>query len=784
MGNSDSQVAFIGCVQRLLEEDVPYNDEAFWKELLTAPVSVEDVFGMISPEHVRRLRAEKPYNLEALLLRIAEAMAVVCAEGAVLPLPAMLVTQALTTTRLLTRLAPLLLEDSGNVVVDEILWAPGGLRAAASAAAAAVAEEVHYYAAADRSTITPVVPAAKLAAQTEDLAEGRAAEMPVVEDKIEADVLAVDAQLPGAADASAPAEVPRHAQGSEAGKATEMDAAEIERFAFSTREAGAAGSDGAMARADCADARAEVVCAQELLNGISRLLFLPGFTVTPSGWQPGSPLASDGIDERVLWRRGIGVPDARPRPKQSALQDARRCEVLRCVLACASGPLFQTPTICRECPSQWLLYFTSGATCNAANLFSSLMSTVLLYEGAGWGGYFAKEQELLALATQVLCVMIDSDPGAGPDGAEHQNVYRAMVRSINQDAEIDLVFAGFVRLLSTVHLSKGCIPFYQETLVLLWHLITINNTLLQRVVKVLDSNRLLIPVLYLIQDAHSKPELVGLQHTATFILLVLSAERPFAVRLNMPYQKKPPLLLPSFKGCYADVVVLVLHKIIFESVPKLQSGPLVEMLLTVLCNISPYIKSFAQETALKLMLLVERCARPSMLLRAECTHQYLMFLVQLLNNVVQYQYEGNTVLVYSILRQKEIFEQLTPSAAAGGELAEPASSAWDSTDAWLESFKSALPLQTVLCLIQHLIPQIDELCAATDVAGQAEVMQLLRQTTPVGILPVPHPLVVRSYRASTHTTMWFTCYLWGIVFTRSGRLPLYDWRRIKLVDVS
>merc|ERR1719436_1718670 len=82
------------------------------------------------------------------------------------------------------------------------------------------------------------------------------------------------------------------------------------------------------------------------------------------------------------------------------------------------------------------------------------------------------------------------------------------------------------------------------------------------------------------------------------------------------------------------------------------------MLLTVLCNISPYVKGFALETCLKLLGLIERCARPAYLFRSAFTHHGLVFLIEMANNIIQYQFEGNSMLVYSLLRQKEIFQQL------------------------------------------------------------------------------------------------------------------------------
>jgi hypothetical protein len=346
-----------------------------------------------------------------------------------------------------------------------------------------------------------------------------------------------------------------------------------------------------------------------------------------------------------------------------------------------------------------------------------------------------------------------------------------------------------------------------------------------------------------LQQAQNNPQLVGLLHTASFVLLVLSSERSFSVRLNEPYNSKMPLTIPTFKGCHADVVTLTLHKVISDGLTKPQNDALVEMLMTVLCNISPYIKCYAAESCLKLLSLIERCSRPVYLFKSAFANHGLIFLLELLNNVVQYQYEGNTMLVYSILRQKEIFKQLgdlklpdrflqkseanvaeaadvpdstkdggyaanqAPAEAppAANEASAAAAAAapskaetngdggapedideehWVPNEEWLIQWKKKMPLQAIVCMIDYLGPQIEALCKVNDVTDQDEVLTYLRSTTMVGILPVPHPIVIRTYQASTYTAMWFTSYMWGVIFTRSQRLPLYDWKKIRLVVIN
>ncbi|CAK8996103.1 unnamed protein product [Durusdinium trenchii] len=214
------------------------------------------------------------------------------------------------------------------------------------------------------------------------------------------------------------------------------------------------------------------------------------------------------------------------------------------------------------------------------------------------------------------------------------------------------------------------VGFYQEALVLLWHVLTLNSNFTKRVVERHDTNEFLLSLMYLLQQARASVHLIGLLHTASFVLLVLSSERAFAVRLNDPYvAKKVPLEIPAFHGNHADVFALSLYKVISESLPKTQNDALVEMLLTALCNVSPYVKCFCLESCLKLVSLVERLSRPSYLFRTPFTHHGLLFLVEMLNNIVQYQYEGNTMMVYAILRQAEAFSKMEKLSLADSKKA-------------------------------------------------------------------------------------------------------------------
>lgn len=52
---------------------------------------------------------------------------------------------------------------------------------------------------------------------------------------------------------------------------------------------------------------------------------------------------------------------------------------------------------------------------------------------------------------------------------------------------------------------------------------------------------------------------VGLMHIGVFILLLLSGERNFGVRLNKPYSLHVPMDIPVFTGTHADLLIVVNH---------------------------------------------------------------------------------------------------------------------------------------------------------------------------------------------------------------------------------
>lgn len=145
-------------------------------------------------------------------------------------------------------------------------------------------------------------------------------------------------------------------------------------------------------------------------------------------------------------------------------------------------------------------------------------------------------------------------------------------------------------------------------------------------------------------------------HIGVFILLLLSGERNFGVRLNKPYTATVPMDIPVFTGSHADLLITVFHKIIATGHQRLQ--PLFDCLLTILVNVSPYLKTLSMVAAVKLLHLLEAFSTPWFLFSAPSNHHLVFFLLEIFNNIIQYQFDGNANLIYTIIRKRNVFHSL------------------------------------------------------------------------------------------------------------------------------
>ena len=65
---------------------------------------------------------------------------------------------------------------------------------------------------------------------------------------------------------------------------------------------------------------------------------------------------------------------------------------------------------------------------------------------------------------------------------------------------------------------------------------------------------------------------------------------------------------------------------------------------------------------------------------------------------------------------------------------------------------------------QVLVPQVEKICIDRGLTDESEILRFLQHGTLVGLLPVPHPILIRKYQPNPGTAMWFRTYMWGVVY--------------------
>uniref|UniRef100_A0A8C4EW19 HID1 domain containing b n=1 Tax=Dicentrarchus labrax TaxID=13489 RepID=A0A8C4EW19_DICLA len=639
--------------------------------------------------------------------------------------------------------------------------------------------------------------------------------------------------------------------------------------------------------------------AESLLLAIADLLFCPHFTAQ-SHKKNSSDTAEDirSIDScEYIWEAGVGFAQS---PPLNYIHDLNRTELLKLLLTCFSEAMYLPPSSERKNLNPWVSFFCSTENRHALPLFTSLLNVVCAYDPVGYGVpynhllFSDHREQLVEQAVQILIVTLEHEAGSAARPAGPDNLFVNYLSRIHREEDLSFILKGLARLLNNplvqTYLPRSTkkIQFQQELLILFWKFCDFNKKFLFFVLKSSDVLDMLVPILFNLNDARADQSRVGLMHIGVFILLLLSGERNFGVRLNKPYTLRVPMDIPVFTGTHADLLV-IFHKIITSGHQRLQ--PLFDCLLTIIVNISPYLKSLSMVAANKLLHLLEAFSTPWFLFSLPQNHHLVFFLLEVFNNIIQYQFDGNCNLVYAIIRKRNVFHQLanltsdtasiqkalqkkkksgisrtssvetmsmegsrpavpaepgtlkasleaTPgidkiteksrvsedgtlvtvphldppqtaadsSAGAGASDTESNSerdhevpftavvpslclphrirSNEESVTGSVSSWKAKLPLQTIMRLLQVLVPQVEKICIDKGLTDESEILKFLQHGTLVGLLPVPHPILIRKYQANAGTAMWFRTYMWGVIYLRNLDPPIWYDTDIRLFEIQ
>uniref|UniRef100_A0A3P8T6K8 HID1 domain containing n=1 Tax=Amphiprion percula TaxID=161767 RepID=A0A3P8T6K8_AMPPE len=661
--------------------------------------------------------------------------------------------------------------------------------------------------------------------------------------------------------------------------------------------------------------------AESLLLAIADLLFCPDFTI--QSHKKSSPDSAEDIRSidscEYIWEAGVGFAQS---PPLNYVHDLNRTELLKLLLTCFSEAMYLPPSSDSKTLNPWVSFFCSTENRHALPLFTSLINVVCAYDPVGFGFpynhllFSDSREQLVEQSIQILIATLEHEASSAssaalqaldeataspadeePEPTGPDNLFVNYLSRIHREEDLSFILKGLARLLNNpliqTYLPRSTkkIQFHQELLILFWKFCDFNKKFLFFVLKSSDVLDILVPILFYLNDARADQSRVGLMHIGVFILLLLSGERNFGVRLNKPFTHRVPMDIPVFTGTHADLLVVIFHKIITSGHQRLQ--PLFDCLLTIIVNISPYLKSLSMVAANKLLHLLEAFSTPWFLFSAPQNHHLVFFLLEVYNNIIQYQFDGNFNLVYAIIRKRNVFHQLanlpsdtasiqkalqkkkksgisrtnstekgsmegsrpavpaepgtlkasleatpgidkiteksqvsvdgtmvavphsdppqtpsdrnigaaasdtesnserdqevdhTESEAARSRLSSVSSTAaFSANPDWVSSWKTRLPLQTIMRLLQVLVPQVEKICIDKGLTDESEILNFLQHGTLVGLLPVPHPILIRKYQANAGTAMWFRTYMWGIIYLRNVDPPIWYDTDIRLFEIQ
>ena len=554
-----------------------------------------------------------------------------------------------------------------------------------------------------------------------------------------------------------------------------------------------------------ADVNLTTSLAEVMIQTLMRCLFLPEFTVPLSQFDEEKiEVHSENLDENVLWQIGLGVtkPNQSVR-KPSWEQMENRNDVVKCLLTCFSGVLYTEADTCAEFDNKFLTIAVSEKMPNTYNLMYSLLNFIIAYDPRGslpYSSQLASDYYVQYIETSlhILCVLLQHKP------KDQVNVYQTIFANhFRNITDMTLLYNRIVLLLRNVvdanytylPSSQKIIEFYEEVLLLLWLILNASPVFRLFICKELNITELLIPLLFIIQLHSKQVSKFPIVQLASFTVLLLSGNREFGVALNQPYKISTPLEVPAFDGSYSDLLILFLNKVMVSDKGIIRG--LYDCMLTIIANISPYTKSLTMLSSVKLLNLFEAFASSRFLYSSEKNYQFVGLLLEVFNNIIQYQYEGNVHVIYSVLRRGKLFQDLNqePDLASIREAImkkhEQKQATSETkldlpflpTEEWVKSWKPKLPLYTITTLINTLSPDIEKICSQ-EYATEEDVINYLKNTTLVGLLPVPHAIIIRTFQGNPRIDTFIITFVWGCIFIKmSSRVPWVDARAIKLFSI-
>ncbi|KAI7892721.1 high-temperature-induced dauer-formation protein-domain-containing protein [Mucor mucedo] len=431
--------------------------------------------------------------------------------------------------------------------------------------------------------------------------------------------------------------------------------------------------------------------AEVLITLTLQALFLAGFTLPPTMGTGESRV------NYVIWETGVGSSTPIGSSRDN---DMNRTEVLRLLTVLLSRSMYTPPPQILAKDDKWLQYMVSRTERKVVLAFlCSMINTACKFNPMGWTAvpynhimYTDPREQLVALCLRVLLIVLDyrspdiihlngsneSDAFAKVPSQPQvdtrdqpetmENAFRYYLSKLHRAQDFQFLIDGIYRILSSpMQTLNSYLPgtskrvrYHVEMMMLCWKLLEMNGRFRSYLMETERALDLMIVLLFYASENKLDPSQVGLVRMCSFILQTLSSDRTFSDKLNKQFEGHASLpvniRLPNFQGSYANYLILTIFSLIATSRGTLST--LYPAFIKIITNISPYLKNLSALTSNKLVSLFSSMSAPGFLLADESNHHLIEYLLEALNNTIQFQFSNNPNLIYAILRNHQKFQKL------------------------------------------------------------------------------------------------------------------------------
>ncbi|KAK9458114.1 high-temperature-induced dauer-formation protein-domain-containing protein [Dipodascopsis uninucleata] len=419
-----------------------------------------------------------------------------------------------------------------------------------------------------------------------------------------------------------------------------------------------------------------------LIDTLTDLLFLPGFSL------PITPGRDSGV-AYTIWATGIGSTT----PVGTTTQfDSNKIETLRTILVMCSQALYRTSG---TLPVKGVR-FTSYIVCNpekrvVLGTLCSLLNIALKYN-PGWRVpynhvmFSDPRQVLVTYSLQLLTVLVTyavpederidvlgidvSHLDADNQKAHTRNWYRFYLGRLHRMTDLQFLADGMSKILNqpmqqgAYYLSGAQISldWSTEVVILFWELIRHNSRFRNYIISSDRVHDFIVLLLFYAYKYHLDMSRIGLVRLCIYVLLSISTDSVFSVRLNRHFDSHSALpvimRISGWRGgSYADYLLLSLYNLMTTG--KGEFRGLFPTMLDIQINLAPHISNVGSLTCYRMLNLFSAFSSPTFMFENEANHMLTEKMIQTFNGMISNNnLQSNANLIYMILRNRNKFKAL------------------------------------------------------------------------------------------------------------------------------